>query len=522
MALTKALSLKDLSDYIGAATIDIRVEHENKNAAGAELVHSDFVWIPRFKTAGFPASMVAKGFRNGVELGGFGIAKYQMSHPLAAMATKGGANGANWGGNYAAMSLPQKCVWSYVNWDEAILACDAMNQVVAANGMPVDDISTSASSANGAAGNTIVDNTIAGGGASKLAGNNLEIVRTEGAGTVTYYRRVRRVDRNLTTITFWPTLPFGLITALGANMDIRYTRKNDGTDQAIDVEYVDTGALSVSVAGVAPYVITVNINAGVTTATQMIAAIRAFPAAHALVHVEDAAGHNGAGTPPAMVAASLAQFNTINGDAYTLKKFTLWGPYEWSTMKYLCAMRYAVNAYPYPKGNNNYGKDVSDADEFQYYGRIDPDADPGGGHEIAKVLTGTGPDSWYHNGQRNGVWGLNGNVWQWCKAKDSGAGEDYCIDAGFMGEALVLPSANNYLVGIATVGDNGIPDLAIPSLVGGADLDFGSDHYYRAVGAMAFRTGGYWASGVYAGMFSLDVTSAATSRHTHIGFRAVR
>jgi len=521
--------LTNLIDTVDAATQDFQVEHEDRNAAGALKVYSDFVWIPRFVTAGFDAAMQAKGFRNGVELGGFGIAKYQMSHPLATMATKGGVDGVNWGGTYAAMSLPQKCAWTYISWDETILACDAMNQKVATNDMLVDDISSSTSTADGATGNTIVDNTIAGGAANKLAGNNLEIVRTEGAGTTTYYRRIRRVDRNLTTMTFCPSLPYGLITALaGDNNDIRYTRKNSGADEYINIVYADGGASGTMAAarsgsGIseAPYVITVTFYDNDNLASAAITAIRADADSHAIVHVENAPGNSGAGAVVAMAATSLAQFNTINSDTYTLKKFTLWGPYEWATMKYLTAMRYAVNGYPYPKGNNDYGKDIGDADEFQYYGRNDPDADPGEGYELTKVLTGTGPKSWYHNGQLNGVWGLNGNVWQWCKAKDGGAGEDHCIDAGFMGEALILPANNNYLAGIATVGDSGVPDLALPSSVGNADLDFGSDYYYEDIGARAFLVGGFWRGGVVAGVFGLCVDFAVSHRNTAIGFRAV-
>jgi len=525
MALMNALSLKDLLDYIDANTIDIRAEHENKNAAGASLVHSDFVWIPRFKTAGFPAAMIAKGFANGVELGGFGLAKYPMSHPLATMSTKGGNDGANWGSTYAAMSLPMKCAWTYVDWNEAILACEAMNQRVATNGMPVDDIASSTSTSNGTGGNTIIDTALK----TKITGDNLEIVRTEGAGTLKYYRRIKSVDGNLKMITFFPSLPYGLLTALvGDNNDLRFTRKNSGADEYVDIVYADGGASGVmaavrSGAGTVgdPYVITVTFYGDDNLASAAITAIRADADSHAIVHVENAVGNSGAGAIVAMGAISLTQFNTISGDTYTTKKFTLWGPYEWATMKYLTAMHYAVNHMDYPKGNNNYGKDIGDADEFQYYGRFDPDVDPGAGHKIAKVLTGTGPLSWRHNGKPSGVWGLNGNVWVWCKGKIGGAGENHIIDAGFMGEGLKLPTSNNYLTGLATVGDSGVPDLALPGSVGAQDDDFGKDYYYQATGAIAFLVGGDWYIGVSTGVFYLRVFNAPSSRHASFGFRAV-
>ena len=97
--MTMALSLKDLLDFIEAETYTFKVKHADRNAAGAQEVESEFVWIPRFVTAGFPDSMTAKGFRNGVELGGIGIAKYPMSHPLATMSSKGGGNAAGWSFN---------------------------------------------------------------------------------------------------------------------------------------------------------------------------------------------------------------------------------------------------------------------------------------------------------------------------------------------------------------------------------------------------------------------------------------
>lgn len=61
-----------------------------------------------------------------------------------------------------------------------------------------------------------------------------------------------------------------------------------------------------------------------------------------------------------------------------------------------------------PKGNNNYGKDVT---ETAYQAIPVPGVQDGG--KTARVLTGTGPLSWRHDGTLDGICDLNGNVWEW-------------------------------------------------------------------------------------------------------------
>ena len=34
-------------------------------------------------------------------------------------------------------------------------------------------------------------------------------------------------------------------------------------------------------------------------------------------------------------------------------------------------------------------------------------------NKTARVLTGTGPDTWSHNGKMDGIFDMNGNVWEW-------------------------------------------------------------------------------------------------------------
>lgn len=73
-----------------------------------------------------------------------------------------------------------------------------------------------------------------------------------------------------------------------------------------------------------------------------------------------------------------------------------------------------------PYGNNNYGKDTRES----LYTAIP--ATYGTGNDAGKiyhVLTGTGPLTWSHNRQPDGIWDLNGNVGEWTGGKRTVYGE---------------------------------------------------------------------------------------------------
>ncbi|MBR5091047.1 MAG: SUMF1/EgtB/PvdO family nonheme iron enzyme [Ruminiclostridium sp.] len=61
-----------------------------------------------------------------------------------------------------------------------------------------------------------------------------------------------------------------------------------------------------------------------------------------------------------------------------------------------------------PKGNNNYGKDIS---ETTYKAVPSMARDSSG--RVQRVATGTGPLSWSHDGTVEGIWDMNGNIWEW-------------------------------------------------------------------------------------------------------------
>lgn len=77
---------------------------------------------------------------------------------------------------------------------------------------------------------------------------------------------------------------------------------------------------------------------------------------------------------------------------------------EWSALALWCKKNNLM-----PKGNNNFGKDITETE----YKAIPAAYDTSNPPKVTRVLSGTGPKTWSHNGDFDGIWDLNGNVWEW-------------------------------------------------------------------------------------------------------------
>lgn len=71
-----------------------------------------------------------------------------------------------------------------------------------------------------------------------------------------------------------------------------------------------------------------------------------------------------------------------------------------------------------PRGNNNYGSDCSATYERGRETGKDWD-----NIRTGRVATGSGPASWAHDGTTDGIYDLNGNVWEWNSGLRLNAGE---------------------------------------------------------------------------------------------------
>lgn len=147
-----------------------------------------------------------------------------------------------------------------------------------------------------------------------------------------------------------------------------------------------------------------------------------------------------------------------------------------------------------------------------------------GSNGTARILTGSGPASWAHDGSPAGIHDLVGNVWEWVTgmklqdgrawlAADNGLTEEPdLIDSGFD-----MPSDSTW----STVDATGASDLVKQSLIAPATpaLSPVGRLYVSTEGERMPSRGGAWNSAGNAGLAALYLYYARTYTAAHIGFR---
>jgi hypothetical protein len=97
--------------------------------------------------------------------------------------------------------------------------------------------------------------------------------------------------------------------------------------------------------------------------------------------------------PTAKVACENRRINGVSCHLMTMR--------EWATVCFLIKLLgHDI------RGNNSNGRDYRDPNSWEYFGVPDPT-------RSGRVLTGTGPISWSHNGMANGIFDIVGNVSEW-------------------------------------------------------------------------------------------------------------
>jgi len=238
---------------------------------------------------------------------------------------------------------------------------------------------------------------------------------------------------------------------------------------------------------------------------------------------------------------------------------------EWAAIALWCRKNSLM-----PKGNNNYGKDVSESTVVaipSYYES----------NNIARVRTGTGPVTWSHNGEVTGIWDLNGNVYEWnggyrtvdgeiqilqnnnaaslanSQAVDSTQWKAIMPDGSLvapgtagtlkwdfvnanpadysafqLNTAIENPSSTAGAYGstpfasIAAKSGVTVPEILKALALFPADTgDHGGDTFYMSNKGerLAYR-GGYWSNTSSAGVFDANGTNPRSSAYTYFGFRS--
>ena len=214
-----------------------------------------------------------------------------------------------------------------------------------------------------------------------------------------------------------------------------------------------------------------------------------------------------------------------------------------------------------PRGNNNYGRDHAATHER---GKVTYTYNDNGTTREGRVATGSGPASWSHDGTNEGIFDLNGNVWEWVDGLKIIDGKIYVhqnnnyntpegyrlvnqwIDTGAYfdttspGGNLILgaertnpmfttdPSSDGYygysyttFETLAAKSGFTVPDLLKYLAIAPIDANHGGDGIWvRNYGERVALRGGHWDSGSDAGVFALNLSDPRSNSLPGISFRA--
>jgi hypothetical protein len=188
--------------------------------------------------------------------------------------------------------------------------------------------------------------------------------------------------------------------------------------------------------------------------------------------------------------------------------------HEWAAIALWCK----ANGFS-PRGNTNYGRAHDATHEVA---RRQDGGTAGESSGTARILTGSGPASWRHDGTMGGIADLVGNVWEWqdgMKLVDgrvfASADNDYTRAEEDWDDTGIDLGATS---GWNTSGTTG-SQLTDRLLITHAGVDFQGRLYTTLEGERFPGRGGGWSSGSHAGLGALHLDSTRASTAALRGFR---
>lgn len=251
------------------------------------------------------------------------------------------------------------------------------------------------------------------------------------------------------------------------------------------------------------------------------------------------------------------QYSRAKGKGWGLIPFALWAE---------IALFCRANGFM-PRGNNQWGHDINYPLEKSVAAATEGSTTNGHTGEPTRCLTGSGPETWNHDGTGAGIADLNGNVWEWNAGLRLVDGEiqiiPYCnsmlqevslgsastswkaiaadgtlVDPGTSGTLKYSNSANQLGITVTPTDSGRWESFSAMTLGSGLDAapeiakelilypaepggDYAGDyHGFNTSGERVAHCGGTWGDGASAGVFNVHLAAARSASTGALGFRS--